>query len=120
MKVEKAMINIDDLVSAELTCLEQHLDSKAEVKKRILEAFHQFTSQAHEEPTAPTELGEIPVPIFNLLQNELGIGFDVNNGKITGFSIETARLTPLAKGKLESAYAIDERGSEQSTTSIKN
>lgn len=90
MEVEKAMLNIDNLVSAQLTCLEQHLDSKAEVKNRIIEAFHRFSSQDYTKIETPMELEEIPIPVLNLLRDKLGIALDVNDGKVTGFSVETA------------------------------
>lgn len=72
-----------DIISIGLTCAVQGLMSKADVKAQILNSV----SRLDNCNVATAE--ELPQSIFELLHKQLGLGFEVNGGKITGVTIDT-------------------------------
>ncbi|MBV1817624.1 hypothetical protein KUA25_06055 [Bacteroidales bacterium MSK.15.36] len=111
-------LKFDEVVTVGLTCLEQKLDTKADVKNRILEAVQNQYSIIDVK-----EIEELPLSIFQLLYEKLGIGFEINDGKVMGVSLESKGLILMDKGNLESLFKVAEKGidfgSGQSITAIK-
>lgn len=105
MRSAAAQINIDEAVTVGLTCLEQGLDNKATVKRNILEAVSKNSIPVSDYSI----LEDFPVEVFNLLHEQLGIGFNVQAGKITGVTIEGGEFDPVRKGKLERLFGLIER-----------
>lgn len=106
MRSTAAVLKIEEAVTVGLTCLEQGLDSKATVKSNILRAVSQNSIPVREMNT----LEEFPIEVFELLHRELGLGFEVHAGKITGASVEDAEFDPVKKGRIERFFALAKQG----------
>lgn len=69
-------LSLDDVITVGLTCLEQSIDSKEEVKRTILDAVKKEFQKEEKW------IEDISVSVFVLLHNSLGIDFETGNGKI--------------------------------------
>lgn len=78
-------LNLNDVITVGLTCLEQNIDDKQEVKERILNAVQDEINKSFKQEN---ELEDISIVMLTLLFIRFGIGFDVNNGKITGVNFD--------------------------------
>lgn len=107
-----AAIKIDEAVTVGLTCLQEGLDNKDTVKKNILAAVSRNLFPIQEAST----LEELPVTVFEMLHEQLGLGFNIHDGKITGVSIERRWFDPVLKEKFERLFAAVDRGIDFSPT----
>ena len=87
MRTQNTAPNFDNLVTVQLTCLEQQLDSKADVKERILDAFN---AEIEARSQVPTQVEELPIGILQMLHDKLGICFEIKDAKIIGVFTEVA------------------------------
>lgn len=108
-----AAIKIDEAVTVGLTCLQEGLDSKDTVKKNILTAVSQNSFPIQEART----LEELPVTVFEMLHEQLGLGFNIHDGKITGVSIKHRLSDPALKGNSERFFVAEDREIDFSPTS---
>jgi hypothetical protein len=97
-----AALKIEEAVTVGLTCLEQGLDSKATVKENILKAVSMNCLPIREVKSVE----ELPVEVFELFHMQLGLGFEVQAGKVVGVSftdpegkLATVTLSGVERGE---------------------
>ena len=78
-----AVQKIENAVRVGLTCVEQRLVNKGAVRRQLMEVVMQQMQPAR-------TVADLPIEVLELLHDELGIGFEANDGQISGLCIQTS------------------------------
>lgn len=84
MKSNAVPNGLDEMLTAVLTCLEQGLDTKQTVKKRILEKIE----DEYIRLDTIKKVEDFPIKLLSILQAQLGIGLEVVDGKASKGTME--------------------------------
>lgn len=79
-----ALQSIENTVTFALTCVAQGLEDKQTAKAWLMHAIDQQTQPMH-------TIVDLPIEVLELLHDELGIGFEMNDGQLSGMRIQTGR-----------------------------